>query len=40
VTVTDAGGPDANDCASKVWIDPVFDCPLQGCQTGPNYHCM
>jgi len=30
----------ANMCASKLCIDPVFDCPLQGCFNGcTNLHC-
>ena len=36
-------GPDDggdNACTSKICIDPVFDCPLQGCFNGcTNFHC-
>src|SRR5580704_8179467 len=36
---SDDGGP--NSCTSKICIDPVFDCPLQGCFNGcTNFHCM
>ena len=36
---SDDGGP--NSCSSKLCIDPVFDCPLQGCFNGcANLHCM
>jgi hypothetical protein len=36
---TDDGG--ANSCTTKICIDPVFDCPLQGCFNGcVNLHCM
>jgi hypothetical protein len=32
---------DANACSTKICIDPVFDCPLQGCFNGcTNFHCM
>ena len=24
-----------NGCSMKIYVDPVFDCPLQGCMTGP-----
>jgi hypothetical protein len=35
----DDGG--ANACTTKICIDPVFDCPLQGCFNGcTNFHCM
>jgi hypothetical protein len=33
-------GDGGNGCASKLWVDPVFDCLLQGCMTGPSFHCM
>jgi hypothetical protein len=33
----DAG---ANMCATKICVDPVFDCPLQGCFNGcTNFLC-
>ncbi len=35
---SDDGG--ANACTSKICVDPVFDCPLQGCFNGcTNFHC-
>jgi len=35
---TDDGG--ANMCTTKICIDPVFDCPLQGCFNGcTDFHC-
>jgi hypothetical protein len=39
------GGTPASDdggaCTTKICIDPVFDCPLQGCFNGcTNFHCM
>ena len=38
---SDAGDGDANACLSKLCIDPVFDCPLQGCFNGcVNFHCQ
>jgi hypothetical protein len=51
ITFPDAGGlppppppsgdGGANSCTSKICIDPVFDCPLQGCFNGcTNFHCM
>ena len=36
---SDDGGPNA--CTAKLCIDPVFDCPLQGCFNGcTNFHCL
>jgi hypothetical protein len=39
----DSGGSDdggVNSCATKICIDPVFDCPLQGCFNGcANFFC-
>jgi len=32
---------DGGVCTTKICIDPVFDCPLQGCFNGcVNFHCM
>lgn len=32
---------DGGACTTKICIDPVFDCPLQGCFNGcTNFHCM
>jgi len=48
-TLPDSGGSSgsstgdggANMCTTKICIDPVFDCPLQGCFNGcTNFHCM
>lgn len=37
---TSTGDADANMCATKICIDPVFDCPLQGCFNGcTNFLC-
>jgi|HubBroStandDraft_2_1064218.scaffolds.fasta_scaffold05259_6 hypothetical protein len=35
-----SGDGGANACSTKICIDPVFDCPLQGCFNGcTNFHC-
>jgi len=32
---------DASACSTKICIDPVFDCPLQGCFNGcVNFQCQ
>jgi len=32
---------DGGACTTKICIDPVFDCPLQGCFNGcTDFHCM
>ncbi len=39
----DASAPAADDaaCTAKLCIDPVFDCPLQGCFNGcVSFHCI
>jgi hypothetical protein len=41
MTPTDDGG--ASACTMKICVDPVFDCPLQGCFngcSGPFGHCL
>jgi hypothetical protein len=36
-----SGDGGANSCTTKICVDPVFDCPLQGCFNGcTNFHCM
>ncbi|MGO9837699.1 MAG: hypothetical protein ACLP1X_26225 [Polyangiaceae bacterium] len=31
---------DGGACTTKICVDPVFDCPLQGCFNGcTNFHC-
>jgi len=45
LTLPDGGlGTPASDdggaCTTKICVDPVFDCPLQGCFNGcTNFHC-
>jgi hypothetical protein len=35
-----ASSDDGGVCTTKICIDPVFDCPLQGCFNGcTNVHC-
>jgi hypothetical protein len=35
------GDGGANSCTTKICIDPVFDCPLQGCFNGcMNFFCQ
>ncbi len=43
LTLPDSGSSsgDANACSTKICIDPVFDCPLQGCFNGcVNFVCQ
>jgi hypothetical protein len=38
---TSTGDGGANACTTKICIDPVFDCPLQGCFNGcMNFFCQ
>jgi hypothetical protein len=39
-TPASSGDGGANMCTTKICVDPVFDCPLQGCFNGcTNFHC-